>query len=122
MTESHIARVLRTLNTPVRRQRRELEERRELEREGRQIRSRGPMGDVAQARLARIAERIADLTPRPEPSRKQRQAYRRRLAEEAIELRRRADRGEHDGEWVRLLARESLAERRAQLAERRRQS
>ncbi|AGA33758.1 hypothetical protein TVNIR_2098 [Thioalkalivibrio nitratireducens DSM 14787] len=144
--ESRVAKALRTLNTPARRapivwtgariqeelaksllplarrQRRELEERRELEREARQIRSLGPAGDVAQARLARIAVRIAEITPEPEPTRRQRREYRKRLAEELADLRRRADRFDHDPAWAEVLARETLAERRAQLAERRRAS
>ncbi|AHE99842.1 hypothetical protein [Thioalkalivibrio paradoxus] len=143
--ESRVAKALRTLDAParrapivwtgariqeelakallplVRKQRREAEERTYLEREARFL--RGTDSPFLQARLARIEARIAEIAPpEPEPTRRQRREYRKRLAEELADLRRRADRFDHDPAWAEVLARETIAERRAQLAESRRAS
>ena len=101
----------------VRRQRREAEERALLEQEARGL--RGSESPFLQTRLAEIETRLAAITPpKPKPSRKQRLAYRKRLADELVDLRRRADRGEQDPAWAEMLAREMIAARRAQMAER----
>lgn len=139
--KSRYARALRTLDSPVKRppiewtgeriqeelakallplarqQRRELEERRHLEQEARSL--RGSDSAFLQARFSEIEARIAQITPpEPKPTRRQSQEYRKRLAAEAAELRRRAERGDHEPAWAKLLAKETIEARRVQLAAR----